>query len=83
VTIRKETPAPIPCSAPFNVNQEKTLASFHFLKNTKGSSSSNPLRGAEAAARFAKTQGGGLSIGTGGGRRPSASLCGNAFDFVE
>jgi hypothetical protein len=41
------------------------------------------LQGAGAASRFAKPQGGGLSMEAGGGRRPSASLCGKTVGFAE
>jgi hypothetical protein len=54
-----------------------------FLKLLRGSGASRFPPGAGTAPRFAKPRGAGLAMGPGKGRRPSASLCGNAFGFAE
>jgi len=50
---------------------------FTFQKTQGDRILRSPRRGTGTAPRFAKPQGGVFSRGSGGGRRPSASLCGN------
>ena len=65
------------------VKYQMQLAPLHFCKNIKGSDTSEPRQGRGDSDALRGTTRRWSFHGSGRGRRPSASLCGNAFGIAD
>ena len=68
---------------PIWVNRKIALAPLHFCEKLRGSDTSDPREGRGDGGALRGTTRRWSFHGSGRGRRPSASLCGNAFGMAD